>query len=85
MAGAPGFEPGNGGIKIQVVRVIYQRPFRKIAEIPALLDQQVGINFGMPNRLPWTASWRDRSSNGGPLHRITHYGRRGILLLETAA
>jgi hypothetical protein len=33
LAGAPGFEPGNGGIKIQVVRVIYQCAFRKIAEI----------------------------------------------------
>jgi hypothetical protein len=28
LAGAPGLGPGNGGIKIQVVRVIYQSEFR---------------------------------------------------------
>jgi hypothetical protein len=32
VAGAPGFEPGNGGIKIRLFRVIYQSPFRKSHE-----------------------------------------------------
>src|SRR5712691_2674638 len=48
MAGAPGLEPGNGGIKIQVVRVIYQRAFRKTAEIPRQSAQEVSGHFGMP-------------------------------------
>ena len=48
LAGAPGFEPGNGGIKIQVVRVIYQRAFRRNAEIRPSPDQEVSGHFGMP-------------------------------------
>jgi hypothetical protein len=44
LAGAPGFEPGDGGIKIRVVRVIYQRAFRKSAEIPALSVQKASIS-----------------------------------------
>jgi hypothetical protein len=50
LAGAPGFEPGNGGIKIQVVRVIYQWTFRKIAEIHPQTDQEVSCHFGMAGR-----------------------------------
>jgi hypothetical protein len=48
LAGAPGFEPGNGGIKIRLVCMIYQGPFRKIAEIGPLTRQEVSSHFGMP-------------------------------------
>ena len=51
MAGAPGLEPGNGGIKIQIVRVICQRAFRKNAEIRLQSDQEVSGNFGMQGRV----------------------------------
>ena len=51
MAGAPGLEPGNGGIKIQMVRVICQRAFRKNAEIRPKSDQEVSGNFGMQGRV----------------------------------
>ena len=51
MAGAPGLEPGNGGIKIQMVRVICQRAFRKNAEIRPQSDQEVSGNFGMQGRV----------------------------------
>ena len=47
LAGAPGFEPGNGGIKIQVVCIIYQRGFRKIAGIRIESNQYVSRYFGM--------------------------------------
>ena len=46
--GPPGFEPGNGGIEIQVVRTIYQCAFRKNTEIRLLSDQEVSEHFGMP-------------------------------------
>src|SRR6266849_9100167 len=46
VAGAPGFEPGNGGIKIQVVRIIYQRAFRKSAEIGPQSVQEVSGYLG---------------------------------------
>ena len=39
VAGAPGFEPGNGGIKIQLVRGTYQYAFRKICGIRPKIDQ----------------------------------------------
>jgi hypothetical protein len=42
--------PGNGGIKIQVVRIIYQCAFRKIAEIRRPSVQEVSGHFGMPGR-----------------------------------
>ena len=48
LAGAPGLEPGNGGIKIQVVRLIYQSLFRKNAEIRPQFDQEVSGHFGIP-------------------------------------
>jgi len=51
LAGAPGLEPGNGGIKIQMVRVICQRAFRKNAEIRPKSDQEVSGNFGMQGRV----------------------------------
>ena len=51
LAGAPGLEPGNGGIKIQMVRVICQRAFRKNAEIRPQSDQEVSGNFGMQGRV----------------------------------
>jgi hypothetical protein len=47
LAGAPGFEPGNGGIKIQAILFIYQGVFRKIAEIRDPYDQKVSGHFGM--------------------------------------
>src|SRR5580700_1085795 len=48
LAGAPGFEPRNGGIKIRFVCMIYQGPFRKIAEIGLITRQEVSSHFGMP-------------------------------------
>jgi len=64
-------EPPYGGIKIQVVRVIYQWAFRKIAEIRPQTDQEVSCHFGMAGRgagVDWGAgapgaagdSWRVR-------------------------
>ena len=46
LAGVPGFEPGNDGIKIQVVRIIYQRAFRKSAEIGPQSVQEVSGYLG---------------------------------------
>jgi hypothetical protein len=48
---APGLKSGNGGIKIQMVRVICQRAFRKNAEIRLQSDQEVSGNFGMQGRV----------------------------------
>ena len=52
LAGAGGLEPPNGGIKIQVFRVIYQCAFRKNAEIRPQSAQEVSRYFGMPG---WTS------------------------------
>ena len=52
LAGAPGLEPGNGGIKIQLVRIDYQGAFRKIEEIRPQSVQEVSEYFGMPGRIP---------------------------------
>ena len=49
LAGAPGFEPGNGGIKIHVVCIVYQWAFRKI----------VRIHPNLINRLASISEWRD--------------------------
>ncbi len=48
VAGAGGFEPPHGGIKIQVARIIYQSVFRRIAEIRPKSIQEVSEYFGMP-------------------------------------
>jgi hypothetical protein len=42
------FEFQDGGIKIQIVRLIYQSAFRKIAEIRPQSIQEVGGHFGTP-------------------------------------
>jgi hypothetical protein len=49
LAGAPGLEPGNGGIKIQVIRLICQSVFRKSAKIRPQSNQEVSGHFGMRN------------------------------------
>src|SRR5262245_58686568 len=52
LAGAPGLEPGNGGIKIHLVRIIHQHAFRKIAAIRLQWVQDVRGYFGMPAPSP---------------------------------
>src|ERR1700693_5862881 len=47
LAGHIGFEPGNVGIKIRLVRMGYQRSFRKSAEIRPL-PQEVSSHLRMP-------------------------------------
>src|SRR5467141_2045088 len=50
LAGSPGFEPGNGGIKIHIVHQTYQGAFRKIAEIRPKSHQEVSSRFEMKAR-----------------------------------
>src|SRR5258707_820907 len=45
LAGAPGFEPGNGGIKIQVVRIIYHAHSEKVRKLDlSLFKRLAGIS-----------------------------------------
>jgi hypothetical protein len=60
MAGAPGFEPGNGGIKIHLVCKVYQSAFRKFAEIRPKSYQEVTRNFGMSDVLASGKNYRQR-------------------------
>jgi hypothetical protein len=48
LAGAPGFEPGDGGIKIRRLSLINQRTFQKTGGILPLLHQGLRYNFEMP-------------------------------------
>jgi hypothetical protein len=68
LAGAPGLEPGNGGIKIQAVRVIYQCAFRKMAEIQPQPAQEVRRYFGMPE---WKSRISPRGASCPPKAEVT--------------
>ena len=52
VAGAGGFEPPYGGIKIQVLVLISQRSFRKFARNRSVSRQRDSLNFGMANADP---------------------------------
>src|SRR5260370_31201412 len=67
LAGAPGFEPGNGGIKIQVVRIIYQRAFRKSAEIGPQSVQEVSGYLGTTRQT--SSGYRKPASSALSTHR----------------
>jgi hypothetical protein len=58
LAGAPGFEPGNGGIKIRLVRVVCQNAFQKNAEIELVSDQELTTNFGIKDLNCGCMFWR---------------------------
>jgi hypothetical protein len=63
LAGAPGFEPGNGGIKIHLVRFVRQGAFRKIAALRPQCVQEVGGHFGMPGSIPDILELRNLDAN----------------------
>jgi hypothetical protein len=57
LAGAPGFEPGDGGIKIRRLSLINQRTFQKTRRIRPLFHQRLRCNFEMLARSLRPLSW----------------------------